>query len=154
MRVSASPAVTTAAATTSPSPACACGRLRYEAVGAPIYAGYCYCSDCRRTSGSGSIPFIGFKSDRVSITGASREVRTASFKGGEAVRNTCSSCGSFVFGGARGSSDWHTIYAGSLDDGSLFEPQMAIFVKYRVPWAHVPDGLPCFETLPDREAEA
>ncbi|WP_366512937.1 GFA family protein [Sphingomonas telluris] len=56
------------------------------------------------------------------------------------MRNTCSSCGSFVFGGARASSDWDTIYAGSLDDSSLFEPQMAIFMKDRAPWAHVPDG--------------
>jgi hypothetical protein len=132
---------------------CACGRLRYEAVGAPIYAGYCYCADCRRMSGSGCIPFIGFKSDCLSVTGDSREVQTASFEGGEAVRNTCGSCGSFVFGGARGNSDWHTIYAGSLDDSSLFEPQMAIFVKDRVSWAHIPDGLPCFETLPDRTPE-
>jgi hypothetical protein len=138
---------------TTYSGGCACGQLRYEAVGTPLYAGYCYCSDCRRMSGSGSIPFIGFKSVCVSITGDSREVRTASFNGGDAVRNTCSFCGSFVFGGARGSSDWHTIYAGSLDDSSLFEPQMAIFMKDRVPWAHVPDGLRCFETLPDRAGE-
>ena len=128
---------------------CVCGRLRYEAVGEPIYAGFCYCSDCRKVSGSGTIPFIGFKCDRVSITGDSRETRTISTNGGEAVRNACSTCGSFVFGGARGISEWHTIYAGSLDDASLFEPQMAIFVKDRVPWAHVPEDLPSYETLPD-----
>jgi hypothetical protein len=128
---------------------CACGQLRYKAVGEPIYSGFCYCSDCRRVSGSGSIPFIGFRSDCVTISGVSRETRTLSFNGGEAVRNACSDCGSFVFGGARGISDWHTIYAGSLDDSSLFEPQMAIFVKDRVGWAQLPDNLPCYETLPD-----
>ncbi|MBV8794858.1 MAG: aldehyde-activating protein, partial [Hyphomicrobiales bacterium] len=42
---------------------CLCGALRYEAVGEPIGSGHCYCADCRRASGSGFIPFMGFKAE-------------------------------------------------------------------------------------------
>ncbi len=35
---------------------CLCGQVRYEALGDPIYAGHCYCADCRKASGSGFIP--------------------------------------------------------------------------------------------------
>ena len=42
---------------------CLCGALRYEAVGQSIGSGHCYCSDCRRASGSGFVAFMGFKAD-------------------------------------------------------------------------------------------
>ena len=42
---------------------CLCGALRYEAFGEPIGSGHCYCVDCRRASGSGFVPFMGFKAD-------------------------------------------------------------------------------------------
>jgi hypothetical protein len=43
---------------------CLCGALRYEVEGEPLFAGYCYCADCRKGSGSG-IPFMGFGSAAV-----------------------------------------------------------------------------------------
>ena len=39
---------------------CLCGALRYEATGEPTMAGHCYCADCRKASGSGFIPFMGY----------------------------------------------------------------------------------------------
>ena len=35
---------------------CLCGALRYEADAEPLHAGFYYCDDCRRASGSGCIP--------------------------------------------------------------------------------------------------
>ena len=37
---------------------CLCGAVRYEAQGEPLYAGHCYCEDCRKASGGGFIPFM------------------------------------------------------------------------------------------------
>src|SRR5271154_4295241 len=90
---------------------CLCGAVRYEAVGEPEYAGYCYCADCRKASGSGFIPFIGFSRDALSFSGSSREFRTKAANGGDAVRNSCPICGGLVFGGERGKSESFTIYA-------------------------------------------
>jgi hypothetical protein len=50
---------------------CLCGALRYEAEGEPQFAGLCYCADCRKASGSGFIPFLGFSSQAVRFTGSS-----------------------------------------------------------------------------------
>ena len=101
---------------------CLCGAVRYEAEGEPLFAGYCYCADCRKASGSGSMPFIGFASRAVRFSGQTRQFRSKSFRGGDAVRNFCPVCGSLVFGGEVGKDKSHTIYAGSLDDPSCFEP--------------------------------
>ena len=127
---------------------CLCGAVRYEAEGEPIYAGHCYCADCRKASGSGFIPFMGFASDKVSFSGETRQFRSPSFRGGEAVRNSCPVCGSLVFGGVVGVDPQHTIYAGSLDDPGAFHPAIAIFTRDRPDWAILPAGLQTFETLP------
>ena len=127
---------------------CLCGAVRYEATAAPAYAGLCYCADCRKASGSGFIPFMGFAARDIAITGATRPSEVPSFRGGIATRNHCAECGSIVFGGVIGESDSFTIYAGSLDDPSLFHPRVAIFTRDRPAWAEVRSGLREYETMP------
>jgi hypothetical protein len=53
-----------------------------------------------------------------------------------------------VFGGRVGVDTEHTLYAGSLDDPSLFKPRIAIFTRGRPAWAAIPDGLTVYERLP------
>lgn len=127
---------------------CLCGAVRYEARGEPRFAGYCFCNDCRRQSGGGYIGFMGFDADKVAITGP---VTTHSHKlsdGRVADRNHCAQCWSLVFGGIIGETDNHTIYAGSLDDPSLFKPKIAINAREKAPWVVIPPGLKVFERMP------
>jgi len=129
---------------------CLCGAIRYEARAEPIYAGFCYCADCRKASGAGSIPFMGFAAADLTIGGQTLLYTSRSFRGGDSDRNSCPKCGSLVFGGIVGRDAQHTIYAGSLDDPSRFKPQMAIFNRDRPAWvAAPPSGLTVFETMPE-----
>lgn len=127
---------------------CLCGQLRYEAQGEPLFAGYCFCADCRKASGSGFIPFMGFAASSVSFSGETTQFKSPAFRGGESVRNFCPSCGGLVFGGIAGVDEQHTIYAGSLDDASAFHPQVAIFNRDRPDWVPMPPDLTVFETMP------
>src|SRR5476651_2304066 len=120
---------------------CLCGGLRYEAQGEPQFAGHCYCLDCRKASGSGFIPFMGFVSSAVRIQGRSVQFTCKAANGGDAVRNFCPVCGSLVFGGIVGQDTSHTIYAGTLDNPASFHPQVAIFTRNRPIWAVIPAGL-------------
>lgn len=128
---------------------CLCGALRYTATGKPLATGHCYCTDCRRASGSGFIPFIVFSSSAVRFTGPTSQFASPSARGGEAVRNSCPTCASLVFGGRVGSDTSHTVYAGTLDDASLFQPRIAIFTRDRPSWAMLPAGLTTYETMPE-----
>ncbi len=127
---------------------CLCGALRYEATRAPTMTGHCYCGDCRKASGSGFIPFMGFSRDAVKFSGRILQHRSKAASGGDAVRNSCAVCGGLVFGGEVDISDSFTIYAGSLDDPSAFVPRIAIFTRDRPAWAVVPPGLTLFEDMP------
>lgn len=127
---------------------CLCGALRYEADGDPRMTGHCYCEDCRKASGSGFIPFMGFPSSAVRFSGETRMFVSKSARGGDAVRNSCPICSSLVFGGQIGKDNSFTIYAGSLDDPSLFRPRIAIFARNRPPWAVIPPDLKIFDGMP------
>jgi len=127
---------------------CLCGALRYEADGEPLYMGHCYCDDCRKASGSGFIPFMGFPGNAVRFSGEARQFRSKAARGGDAVRNSCPVCSSLVFGGEIGKTDSFTIYAGSLDDPTHFKPTIAIFNRDRPDWVPLPEGLKVFEAMP------
>jgi hypothetical protein len=128
---------------------CLCGAVRYEASIEPTYAGFCYCADCRKASGSGFIPFMGFPASAFRVTGETLKFRSRSFRGTEAVRNSCPACGGLVFGGIYGVDEMHTVYAGSLDDPAAFHPTMAIFNRDRPAWVELAPGVPVFETMPE-----
>ena len=127
---------------------CLCGALRYEAVREPRIMGHCYCADCRKASGSGFIPFMGFAATDLTFHGTPIQCRSPGRNGGVATRNRCATCFSLVFGGEIGLSDSFTIYAGSLDDPALFQPRIAIFTAGRPDWAIIPPGLTQFEAMP------
>jgi hypothetical protein len=124
---------------------CLCGALRYEAEGEPKFAGHCYCADCRKASGSGFIPFMGFPKSAVRFRGESLKFTSKAASGGDAVRNSCPVCGSLVFGGDVGKDQMFTIYAGSLDDPSLFHPTVAVFTSNHPDWAVIPADLKTFD---------
>ncbi len=127
---------------------CLCGALRYEAEGEPLFSGHCYCSDCRKASGSGFIPFMGFSAGAVRFTGPTRTFVSKSARGSDAVRNSCPVCGGLVFGGEIGKDKSFTLYAGSLDDPTSFHPEVAIFARDRPSWAIIPPDLRVFDGQP------
>ena len=92
---------------------------------------------------------MGFAAGQVRFIGEVRTYVSRSFKGGEAARNFCPDCGGLVFGGVVGQDDQHTLYAGSLDDPSLFRPQIVIFNRNRPAWAPLPENVTVFETMPE-----
>jgi hypothetical protein len=127
---------------------CLCGALRFEVDGEPLFQGYCFCTDCKKASGSGFVPFMGFAASGVRISGRTQQYRCVSFRGGESVRNFCPTCGGLVFGGIVGEDEQHTVYAGALDDPSSFEPSVAIFGRDKPDWVVLPEGIAVFETMP------
>lgn len=129
---------------------CLCGALRYEAQGDPLFTGYCCCDDCQKSSGSGFIPFIGFVAAALTIKGAALSYALKLKDDREAVRNACAACRSLVFGGIVGTDQFHTIYAGTLDDTSQFKPTMAINTRFKPDWVILPADLPQFAGMPPR----
>jgi len=115
---------------------CLCGAVRYEAEGEADWTALCYCRDCQRTSGSGYVPVMGVKRAN----------------GNVATRHFCPTCGSLVMGGnLDDEAGVLSLYIGTLDDPSVFKPQVAIFTRHRLPWDCTAEGVTQFDRMPGME---
>jgi len=127
---------------------CLCGAVRYEIDGEPMFAGHCHCRDCQKATGTGHVSITALPRQAVEITGETRGYTVEGESGKSYTRNFCPICGSLVFGEAEAMPGVVTITAGTLDDPSVYAPQMSIFTRSRPAWDHLAGGLPEFETMP------
>ena len=88
---------------------------------------------------------MGFASSAVRFSGQTLKFTSKAANGNDAVRNSCPVCGSLVFGGDVGTAKVFTIYAGALDDPSLFHPRVAVFTRDHPTWAVIPPDLTTFD---------
>ena len=113
---------------------CLCGAVRYEAAGAPLYAGFCHCRDCQRATGTGHSCYMAFLREAVTLRGKTRAYASGPVGGRRGVRHFCPVCGSARVGEPGSAPETINLYAGTLDDPSLFRPTAAIFVRSRPEW--------------------
>ncbi len=93
-------------------------------------------------------PFVGLPPGARKVTGRYKLNQKNQADGQSSDRYHCAECGSLVFGGEPGNPNGNTIYAGTLDDTSLFKPVMAIMTKFKPDWVILPEGLKTFEGMP------
>jgi hypothetical protein len=127
---------------------CLCGAVRYEAGGEQLYAMLCHCRDCQRASGTGHVPVMGMPKSRFKVSGETRSYASPGSSGKKGIRNFCPTCGSLLFGTPEATPDAVTIYVGTLDDPSVFQPQAILFKRDRHAWDLLAASLPEFDTLP------
>ena len=124
---------------------CACGAIRYECNAEPTAMFNCHCRDCQRATGTAFSAVVYVPAKAFKITkGAPRYYSTSSGAVGHNKRGFCADCGSRLFGG--GTDEGQGINAASLDDPTLFKPQMHIWTSDAQPWDQMGPKLPKFET--------
>ena len=121
---------------------CHCGRIRYEATGAPYHLTLCHCTDCRRAAGAPavawfSVPAAAFRF----VQGTPARYRSSA----AASRTFCAACGSSLTYEADG-LDEVDVTTGSLDDPESLPPQDHTFARSRLRWMHGLDALPSHAT--------
>ena len=128
---------------------CYCGALRYEFDGQPMFQAQCHCRECQYISGGHPNVVIGapeaaFKYVKGAPKGFSR---TDIDK--PVTREFCAECGTHILAKAAHMPGMLILKVGTFDDPKLFAgPQMAIFLKDKQSFHHVPGGIPTFETAP------
>jgi hypothetical protein len=126
---------------------CLCGAVRYEYEGEVGAAGYCHCEDCRRTSGSAfgvsvRVAAAGFRTTR----GEPRAFTKAGDSGRLVTRCFCPDCGSPLFTLPPLHPEVVFIKAGSLDDPSVVAPNRQAWMRSKVAWAEIAEGLTSYDT--------
>jgi len=117
---------------------CLCGAVRYDCAEAPLMMGTCHCRDCQRNSGSAFATLMVFRKGTVTIGGDGVSHFSHAGGSGQPVeRCFCSKCGSPVSAYYDVTPDFTVIFAGTLDDPSLVNPQWNIYTAGKQPWVEL-----------------
>jgi ubiquinone/menaquinone biosynthesis C-methylase UbiE len=134
---------------------CACHAITWTAFAQPGSSCNCYCSICRKMSGSPFITFVEFPLGKVRFDPPLGKPYMQIFKASEhAERGFCGQCGSTLWMWYKNDADVIYVAAGSIDEeGSIKDcyqgPRSHIFASDVPGWYRIPkDGLPREETMP------
>ena len=127
---------------------CACGALRYEIAAEPIAMIDCQCRDCQRESGTGHGSHLTFPRANAKIEGDATHWNAVGEQQVVKAQAFCPTCGSPVYTTFPAMPDYIVVRAASLDDPSLYTPQMVIWSAGAQPWDHVDPNVPAFDKMP------
>ena len=122
---------------------CFCGAVHFEVKGAPVFQGYCHCTDCRGWIGAPVHAATLWPKDNFKFTKGGDNVHMYA-KTPNSERRSCKTCGShfMVNHPSMGMVD---ILASTMT-GFPFKPAMHIF--YGEKMISMKDGLPKFAKMP------
>lgn len=128
---------------------CACGAIRYETGGEPIFANHCQCRDCQRRSGTGHGSYLTFpKRSEMTITGEAKDWRVAGDSGNDKIHAFCPICGTPVYLTFAAMPDLIAVHAASLDDPGRFKPEVVTYHRGGLMWDTIDPSLQVFATMP------
>ncbi|HEY1604772.1 MAG TPA: GFA family protein [Allosphingosinicella sp.] len=121
---------------------CLCGAVAYTVPDEFLYAAYCHCSNCRRTTGSAFKPFAGIEREKLTLVEGHRKLIVFGEEDGNDTH--CNMCGSLLYSVVRAGAYVH-VAMGTLVDAPAIRPNKHIFVGSKAPWFTIADGLPQFD---------
>ena len=124
---------------------CFCGAVRYEVLGDLGAAYYCYCSRCRKISGSAFTSNAVVSPDDFAVTSGKDMLKAFTTDDGIS-RSFCSVCGSSI---AVSQGNQMRLRLGSLDTRLLRPPQMHIYTASKAAWVEIHDDLPQHAERPE-----
>lgn len=119
---------------------CSCGAVEFMIPDAFIYAAYCHCSECRRTTGSSFSVFGGISDSDLKITKGQDNIKF-NRKSEDTEGAFCSRCCTAIYGRKSKLGLTHIQY-GTLDEAPSLLPQVHLYVGSKAPWDIICDKLP------------
>ncbi|RJT34146.1 GFA family protein [Mesorhizobium waimense] len=127
---------------------CACGAIRFETSGEPIFQNHCQCLDCQKRSGTGHGSYLTFgRRADMAITGEASTWRVAGASGNQKVHAFCPTCGTPVYLTSVAMPELIAIHATSLDNPGDFEPQAVTYTIRGHGWDIMDPSLQAFERM-------
>ena len=125
---------------------CACGAVRYRMTSPPMFVHCCHCKDCQRQTGSAFVLNALIEADRVEQqSGETAPSSMPTDSGRPHVIHRCKSCGTAVWSNYGGLDRMRFVRVGTLDEPSALPPDVHIYVRSKLPWVVLPEGVPRFE---------
>lgn len=121
---------------------CACGQIRYSVASAPKFSLVCHCRQCQRITGTGHAAQFAVPEDETQLSGELSFYNLTADSGSTVSSGFCINCGNPVLKRTSSMPDMLLFHAATLDDPSVFKPDMVVFEDTAQPWDHVDPNIP------------
>lgn len=128
---------------------CACGAVRYRLEGAPMFVHCCHCRDCQRQTGTAFVLNALIETDRVDVMGELTRSAMPTDSGRPHGVDRCANCGTALWSEYGGLARLRFVRVGTLDEPSALTPDVHIYVRSKLPWITLPEGVPAFDAYYD-----
>jgi hypothetical protein len=120
---------------------CRCRAIRFETARDPEWVSYCHCADCRKATGAPVSCFVGFATESVKFGGE----QPSAWLNGPVTRSFCGTCGSPVHYFDKRIPARIYFLIGAMDAPENYRATLHSFISEKLPFLHMPDGLPEYE---------
>ncbi|HET7763974.1 MAG TPA: GFA family protein [Burkholderiales bacterium] len=131
---------------------CLCGQVRYRLTAEPVTSRICWCRDCQRIAGNGTVNAL-FPSQSIEITGSPSEYVREADSSHVVRRRFCPQCGCHLFAVSSGYPGVVVVRVGTLDDPSSIRPLANIWSSSAPGWACLDPSLKRVEKQPSPPRE-
>lgn len=121
---------------------CACGQIKYTTNAEPEFTVICQCRQCQRISGSGHAAQFMVPVKDTSIEGDLKFYEMTADSGDMVSSGFCPNCGSPILKKTTKMPELYSFHAGSMDDPSLYKPQIVVYEESKQPWDYVDPDIP------------
>ena len=113
---------------------CLCGAVRYE--GSDVqFGGDCYCTDCRKSSGTSHGSFMFMPADKLSVTGELTSFERHADSGNTVTAHFCPTCGSHIHEFNSAMPGMAVLLASTLDDPEVYRPVVTVYTSRAPSWS-------------------
>jgi hypothetical protein len=98
----------------------------------------CHCLDCQRRTGSVFSVQARFRTENVTLAGATTQFRRTGDSGGVGIMHFCPTCGSTVYWTYEGNTEVVSVAVGMFADKTFPSPLVSVYEDRMHPWVHVP----------------
>lgn len=124
---------------------CFCREIQYKVEANILKSGICHCPDCQRLTGGTAWPFIVIPQESLVIQGETKEFTRPGASGKPVHVSFCGTCGSTLFGRPEIWPHIRIVGASSLDDKTLFTPDMYVWTEEAPKWTLFDPNIPKFD---------
>lgn len=121
---------------------CYCGEITYTASGDPAIRVQCHCRECQYIAGGSPNVTIGMPEAGFKYTKGTPSQFQRSDLEHAVTREFCGNCGTHLLTRAPALAGVMLIKVGTMDDPSMFTPDLAIFTAEKQSFHQIASGLP------------